>query len=88
MSLPAPQERLINIGYGNLLLTSRVVAIVDSASAPMRRLREEAKDGGRLIDATMGHKTRSIIITDSNHVILCGVHAETLGNRILQEEKR
>ncbi len=86
MSSP-PQERLINIGFGNLILASRVVAVVNSASSPMRRLREDAKDDGRLIDATQGRKTRSLIITDSNHVILCAVQAETLGQR-MQEDKR
>lgn len=88
MASPAPQERLLNIGFGNLILASRVVAIVNSASSPMRRLREDAKDQGRLIDATQGRKTRSIIITDSNHVILCAVQAETIGQRVIQEEKR
>jgi len=82
------QERLLNIGFGNLVLASRVVAVVNSASAPMKRLREDAKDEGRLIDATQGRKTRSIIITDSNHVILCAVQAETIGQRVLQEDKR
>jgi regulator of extracellular matrix RemA (YlzA/DUF370 family) len=88
MSAQASQERLLNIGFGNLLLASRVVAIVNSSSSPMRRLREDAKDAGRLIDATQGRKTRSIIITDSNHVILCAVQAETIGQRVIQEEKR
>ena len=88
MASPAPQERLLNIGFGNLILASRVVAIVNSSSSPMRRLREDAKDQGRLIDATQGRKTRSIIITDSNHVILCAVQAETIGQRVVQEDKR
>ena len=88
MSAQPTQERLLNIGFGNLILASRVVAVVNSTSAPMRRLREDAKDAGRLIDATQGRKTRSIIITDSNHVILCAVQAETIGQRVTQEEKR
>ena len=88
MSTQSPQERLLNIGFGNLILASRVVAIVNASSAPMRRLREDAKESGRLIDATQGRKTRSIIITDSNHVILCAVQAETIGQRVVQEEKR
>jgi regulator of extracellular matrix RemA (YlzA/DUF370 family) len=82
------RERLLNIGFGNLILASRVVAVVNSGSSPMRRLREDAKDQGRLIDATQGRKTRSIIITDSNHVILCAVQAETIGQRVIQEEKK
>lgn len=84
----AAQERLLNIGFGNMVLASRVVAVVNSASSPMKRLREDAKEDGRLIDATQGRKTRSIIITDSNHVILCAMQAETIGQRMLQEEKR
>ena len=88
MSAQISQERLLNIGFGNLILASRVVAIVNSSSSPMRRLREDAKEAGRLIDATQGRKTRSIIITDSNHVILCAVQAETIGQRVIQEEKR
>ncbi len=88
LSFPPPQERLVNIGFGNLILASRVVAIVNSSSSPMRRLREQAKDDGRLIDATQGRKTRSLIITDSNHVVLCAVQAETIGQRVAQEEKR
>lgn len=82
------QERLLNIGFGNLILASRVVAVVNSSSSPMRRLREDAKEQGRLIDATQGRKTRSIIITDSNHVILCAVQAETIGQRVLQEDRK
>ena len=82
------QERLINIGFGNMVLAGRVVAVVNSASSPMRRLREDAKQEGRLIDATQGRKTRSIIVTDSNHVILCAVQAETIAQRVGQEEKR
>lgn len=82
------QERLINIGFGNMVLANRVVAVVNSASSPMKRLREDAKQEGRLIDATQGRKTRSIIVTDSNHVILCAVQAETVAQRLAQEEKR
>ena len=82
------QERLLNIGFGNMVLANRVVAVVNSASSPMKRLREDAKQEGRLIDATQGRKTRSIIITDSNHVLLCAVQAETIAQRLSQEEKR
>lgn len=82
------QERLLNIGFGNFVLASRVVAVVNSASSPMKRLREDAKQDGRLIDATQGRKTRSIIVTDSNHIVLCAVQAETIGQRVLQEEKK
>ena len=77
---------LLNIGFGNFVATARVTAIVNPASSPMRRLREEARADKRLIDATQGRKTRAIIITDSNHVILSGIQAETLGARLRFEE--
>ncbi len=72
----------MSVGYGNFVITGRVVSIVNPASSPMRRLREDARQAGRLVDATQGRKTRSIIITDSNHVILSAVLAETLVQRL------
>jgi hypothetical protein len=74
--------RLINIGFGNTVISHRVVAVVMPGSAPMKRLRERATQADRLVDATHGRKTRSIIITDSNHIILSAVHAETLSQRL------
>ncbi|MDL1956231.1 MAG: DUF370 domain-containing protein [Candidatus Desulfofervidus auxilii] len=74
--------KLLSIGFGSSVAISRIVAILTPNSAPMRRLREEAKKNGRLVDATFGRKTRSIIITDSNHVILSSLHAETLAQRL------
>ncbi len=76
------EGRLINIGFGNTVVSHRVVAVVMPGSAPMKRLREKATGSDRLIDATQGRKTRSIIITDSNHVILSAVHADTLSLRL------
>ncbi len=76
------EARLINIGFGNTVISHRVVAVVMPGSAPMKRLREKATRADRLIDATHGRKTRSIIITDSNHVILSAVHADTLSLRL------
>ncbi len=76
------EGRLINIGFGNTVVSHRVVAVVMPGSAPMKRLREKATRADRLIDATQGRKTRSIIITDSNHVILSAVHADTLSVRL------
>lgn len=76
------EARLINIGFGNTVISNRVVAVVMPASAPMKRLRERATQADRLVDATHGRKTRSIIITDSNHIILSAVHAETLSQRL------
>ncbi|GAB6177913.1 DUF370 domain-containing protein [Desulfobaculum senezii] len=78
---------LLNIGFGNFVVSTRVIAIVNPSSSPMRRLREDARQAGRLIDATQGRKTRSIIISDSNHVILSAIQAETIGQRFSQEDE-
>lgn len=72
---------LVNIGYGNMVLAAKVVVILSPESAPMRRLKDEARERKMLIDATQGRKTRSIIITDSDHVILSAVQVETLTQR-------
>jgi extracellular matrix regulatory protein A len=83
---PNPRQRLVNLGFGNFVVAARVVAIVDPASAPMRRLREDARQENRLIDATQGRKTRAIVVTDSNHVILSAIQAETVGQRFQAED--
>ncbi|MFP4083814.1 MAG: DUF370 domain-containing protein [Desulfonatronovibrio sp.] len=80
--------KILNIGFGNSVVSSRVIAIVNPGSSPMRRLREDARTGNRLIDATQGRKTRSLIITDSNHVILSAIQAETMVNRLENLEAR
>ena len=82
----SPSLRLLNVGYGNLVIASRVVAIVSPQSAPMRRLREEASSRGKLIDATQGRRTRSILVTDSDHVILSAVNPETVAARFGQDD--
>lgn len=74
--------KLVSIGYGNIIAASRIVAILEPSSAPMKRLKDEAKKLGKLIDATQGRKTRAIIITDSDHIILSGVQVETIAQRI------
>lgn len=74
-------SKLINVGFGNSIVSDRVIAIVSPASAPMKRLKDEAKEAGKLVDATQGRRTRSIIITDSNHVILSAIQAETIAQR-------
>lgn len=79
--------RLINIGFGNVVSAERVVAIVTPDSSPIKRMREEAREKGKLIDVTQGRKTRSIIITDSDHIILSGIQVETITQRFLGEEK-
>jgi regulator of extracellular matrix RemA (YlzA/DUF370 family) len=79
--------KLLNIGFGNVVVTSRVVAIVTPSSAPIKRLKEGAREVGMLVDATQGRRTRSIIITDSNHIILSAVQAETVTQRFISDEK-
>lgn len=73
---------MINIGYGNMISASRIVAVVSPDSAPIKRLVQEAKDGGRAIDATYGRKTRAVIIMDSGHIVLSSIVTETLAARI------
>ena len=80
-------QKLVNIGFGNSVVSSRVVAIISPSAAPIKRLRDEAKDDKRLIDATQGRKTRSVIITDSNHVILSAIQSETIAQRFSPECK-
>lgn len=72
---------LVNIGFGNVVAASRVIAVVTPGSSPMKRLREEAKKRGKLVDATEGRRTRSIIVTDSDHIILSALQAETITQR-------
>jgi regulator of extracellular matrix RemA (YlzA/DUF370 family) len=79
------EPKLINIGFGNSVVTGRIIAIISPNSSPMKRLKEDAREDKRLIDATQGRKTRSIIITDSNHVILSAIQAETMGQRFMSE---
>ena len=78
--------RLLNVGYGNMLVASRVIAVVSSTPAPMRRLRDDASERGKLIDATQGRRTRSIVITDSDHVVLSAINPETLSARLAPGE--
>ena len=80
------ERELLNLGYGNLVVASRVVAIVSPQSAPMKRLREDASNRGKLIDATQGRRTRSIIVTDSDHVILSAINPDTIAGRLLPGE--
>ncbi|MBW2412304.1 MAG: DUF370 domain-containing protein [Deltaproteobacteria bacterium] len=74
-------QTLLNIGFGSSVVSERIVAIVSPNSAPMKRLKDEAKDEKRLIDATHGRRTRSIIVMDSNHVVLSAIQAETISQR-------
>lgn len=74
--------QLLNIGFGNTVMVSRVIAVINTGSAPARKLKELAKNSQRLVDVTEGRRTRSIIITDSNHVILSSVQPDTIGQRL------
>ena len=75
------EPNLLNIGFGNTVVADRVVAIVSPNSAPMKRLKDDAKKDRRLIDATQGRRTRSIIVMDSNHIVLSAIQAETISQR-------
>lgn len=75
------QQALLNIGFGSSVVAERVIAIVSPNSAPMKRLKDDAKDDKRLVDATHGRRTRSIIVMDSNHVVLSAIQAETISQR-------
>ena len=77
---------LINIGFGNVVSSSRVIAIVAPGSSPIKRMREEAGERGKLIDAPQGRKTRAIIVTDSDHIILSALQVETITQRCMSEE--
>jgi regulator of extracellular matrix RemA (YlzA/DUF370 family) len=75
------EPNLLNIGFGSTVVAERVVAIVSPNSAPMKRLKDEAKKEQRLVDATHGRRTRSIIIMDSNHIVLSAIQSETIAQR-------
>ncbi len=83
---PAGALRLLNVGYGNLVSIDRIVSIVSAQSAPMRRLRDDATTRGKLVDATQGRRTRSILVTDSDHVILSALNPETIAARLAPED--
>lgn len=77
--------KLINIGFGNLISADRIVSIVSPESAPIKRIVQDAKERGTLIDATHGRRTRAVIITDSDHIVLTYLQSETVANRIIDE---
>lgn len=79
--------KLINIGFGNIVSANRIVSIVSPDSAPIKRIIQEARDRGVLIDATYGRRTRAVIITDSDHVILSAVQPETVAQRLANASK-
>lgn len=78
--------KLINIGFGNILVAERIVSIVSPDSAPIKRMIQDARDKGRLIDASYGRKSRSVIFTDSDHIVLSAIQPDTISSRISEEE--
>ena len=78
--------RLINIGFGNIVAANRIVAIVSPESAPIKRMVQEARERGMLIDATYGRRTRAVIIADSDHIVLSAVQPETVAHRLTNKE--
>ncbi len=83
---PGTDPRLINIGFGNILVANRIVAIISPDSAPVKRIIQEARERGTLIDATYGRRTRAVVITDSGHVVLSAVQPETVAHRFTARE--
>ena len=77
--------KFINIGFGNIISSSRLVAAVSPESAPIKRIIQDARDNGKLVDATYGRKTRAVIIMDSEHVILSSVQPETVAGRLEED---
>ena len=80
--------KLINIGFGNIVSANRIIAIVSPESAPIKRMIQDARDQGTLIDATYGRKTRAVIIMDSEHIILSAVQPETVASRYTNEDEQ
>jgi regulator of extracellular matrix RemA (YlzA/DUF370 family) len=78
--------KLINIGFGNIVSANRIISIVSPESAPIKRIIQEARDRGMLIDATYGRRTRAVIITDSDHIILSAVQPETVAHRLVAKD--
>ncbi len=79
--------RLVNVGYGNMVNSTRIVAIVSPDSAPIRRMIQDAKDAGNAIDATCGRKTRAVLIMDSGHLVLSPLQTETMAARTEERSK-
>lgn len=76
------EQALLNIGFGNTVIADKVVSILSPNSSPMKRLKDEAREEKRLVDATHGRKTRAIILTETNHIILSAIQAETISQRM------
>ena len=77
--------KLINIGFGNIVAANRIISIISPESAPIKRIIQEARDKGLLVDATYGRRTRAVVVTDSGHIILSAVQPETVANSLVAQ---
>jgi len=77
--------KLVNIGFGNIVAASRIISIISPESAPIKRIIQEARDKGMLVDATYGRRTRAVVVVDSGHIILSAVQPETVANRLVAQ---
>lgn len=80
--------KLVHVGFGNMVVAERVIAIISPSSAPIKRLKEEAREAGLLVDVTQGRKTRAILVMDSRHVILSAIQPETITGRFEDDEQK
>jgi regulator of extracellular matrix RemA (YlzA/DUF370 family) len=78
--------KLLNIGFGNIVAANRIISIISPESAPIKRIIQEAREKGMLIDATYGRRTRAVVVTDSGHVVLSSIQPETVANRLYDDE--
>ena len=79
--------KFVNIGFGNIVMSSRIISVISPESAPVKRIIKDAEERGKLVNATFGRRTRAVIVTDSDHIILSSLQPETISARILQEEE-
>ena len=77
--------KLVNIGFGNIVAANRIISIISPESAPIKRISQEARDKGMLVDATYGRRTRAVVVVDSGHIILSAVQPETVANRLVAQ---
>lgn len=77
--------KLVNIGFGNIVAANRIISIISPESAPIKRIIQEARDKGMLVDATYGRRTRAVVVVDSGHIILSAVQPETVANRLIAQ---
>ena len=79
--------KFVNIGFGNIVIASRIVSVISPESAPVKRIIKDAEERGKLVNATFGRRTRAVIVTDSDHIVLSALQPETISERIQKEEE-